>query len=127
MYNLKVLYPGSFRERTILDAPKKKDGAVESYNLKICVEEMQSSYEGLVAEKEAVDEACEIAYEKLSKTLKVGDQDPPSLQNLKKIAKAKAESKLGKLSDDTDALITAIERVRESERVSQTLPGFGNG
>jgi len=90
--------------------------------LQNCLEAMVAIFEGLQDEKDKADVACEEAYAGLSKTLKVGDDDPPSLKTLKKIAKAKAADKMSALTEETNALRRAIIQVNESGE--QRLPGM---
>jgi len=76
-----------------------------------CLEKMVDAYHGLNDAKDEKDKVCTTAYEEFMKTVKVGDEDPPSIKSMEKVAKALADEKVSKLQKElqetTDTLIRA--------------------
>lgn len=82
---------------------------------KECLDKMIDAYNGLHEAKEEKDNVCNDAYEGYTKTIKVGDDSPPSIKAIEKVAKALSDQKVSKLSQDLDDIKNALVLAKKND------------
>ena len=76
---------------------------------------MIDAFSGYGEAKDEKDTVCDQAFEAYTKTLKVGDDDPPSQKALEKVAKALAEEKVSKLTADLNDVTNALAMAKKND------------
>jgi len=82
---------------------------------KVCMQAMVDAYNTYAEAKDDKDTLCSAAYETFTKTLKVGDADPPSRQAMEKVAKALSDEKVSKLQKDLNDISNALVQARKDD------------